>query len=79
MLVVRGGGGNVGFGYGDVGVRVRVRGDGGKGTIALSGYAGGDLITMNLCATNSVSPFTSTCTTANLAGPSLGGGIEWKR
>jgi len=79
MLVIRGGGGSVGFGYGDVGVRVRIRGDNGKGTIALSGYAGGDFIGMNLCASNSDPPFTSTCTTASLAGPALGGGIEWKR
>ncbi len=78
MLVARGGGGNVGFGYGDLGVRVRVRGDGGKGTVALTGFAGGAMIQENLCSSNTDPPFTTNCNTATLAGPSLGGGIEWK-
>jgi hypothetical protein len=78
MIVVRGGGGNVGFAYGDLGVRVVVRGDGGKGTLALTGFAGGALIQLNLCSSNPDPPFASTCNSANLGGPSLGGGVEWK-
>jgi hypothetical protein len=78
MLVLRGGGGNVGFGYGDLGVRVVVRGDGGKGTLALTGFAGGALIQLNLCSSNPDPPFASACNSANLGGPSLGGGVEWK-
>jgi hypothetical protein len=78
MLIARGGGGNVGFGYGDLGARVVVRGDGGKGTIALTGFAGAAGITVDLCSTNPDPPFTSTCNSANLIGPSLGGGVEWK-
>jgi hypothetical protein len=78
MLIARGGGGNVGFGYGDLGARVIVRGDGGKGTVALIGYAGAAGISMNLCSTNPDPPFTSTCNTASLFGPSLGGGVESK-
>jgi hypothetical protein len=78
MLVFRGGGGHVGFAYGDVGVRVVVRGDGGKGTVALTAFAGGALIQLNLCSSNPDPPFTTTCNSANLGGPSLGGGVEWK-
>ncbi len=78
MLMVRGGGGNVGFGYGDLGVRVRVRGDGGKGTVALTGFAGGASIQENLCSSNPDFPFSRTCNSATLAGPSLGGGVEWR-
>ncbi len=78
MLMVRGGGGPVGFGYGDVGVRVLVHGDGGKGTVALTGFAGGATIMLDLCSTNSVFPNTQQCNELTLAGPSLGGGFEWK-
>ncbi|HXN31622.1 MAG TPA: hypothetical protein VN894_07170 [Polyangiaceae bacterium] len=78
MLIARGGGGNVGFGYGDLGVRVLVRGDGGKGTIALTGFAGAALIQENLCSSNPDPPFSSSCTSATLVGPSLGGGVEWR-
>ena len=78
MVVARGGGGRVGFGYGDLGVRVVVRGNGGRGTLALTGYIGGAVIMENLCSANPDSPFLSSCNQANLAGPSLGGGVEWK-
>ena len=78
MLIARGGGGNVGFGYGDLGVRVLVRGNGGKGTLALTGYAGVDLIQENLCSTNPDPHFSNACNTATLVGPSLGGGVEWR-
>ena len=78
MLVARGGGGDVGFGYGDLGVRVLVRGDGGKGTVALTGFAGVDLIQENLCTSNPLPPFTTACNTATLLGPALGGGVEWR-
>jgi hypothetical protein len=79
MFIARGGGGNVGFAYGDLGMRAVVHGDGGKGTIALTGFAGAAGIMMDLCSTNPDPPFTSTCNSANLVGPSLGGGVEWKR
>jgi hypothetical protein len=78
MLVVRGGGGPVGFAYGDVGVRGVIRGDGGKGTFAWTGFAGGASIMVDLCSTNPVPPSTSQCNDATLGGPSIGGGVEWK-
>jgi hypothetical protein len=78
MLVLRGGGGPVGFAYGDIGVRDVIRGDGGKGTVALTGFAGGASIMVDLCSTNPVGPFTTNCNNASLSGPSLGGGVDWK-
>jgi hypothetical protein len=78
MLVIRGGGGVVGFAYGDIGVRVLVAGDGGKGTIALTGFAGGAAIMVDLCSTNPDPPNATSCNNGTLAGPSLGGGIEWR-
>ena len=78
MLILRGGGGRVGFAYGDVGVRVLVRGDGGKGSIALTGYAGGAAIMVDLCSTNPDPPFTSSCNSSSLGGPALGGAVEWR-
>jgi hypothetical protein len=78
MLVIRGGGGPVGFAYGDVGVRALVRGNGGPGTVALTGFAGGASIMVDLCSTNTQSPFTESCNNSSLGGPSLGGAVEWK-
>jgi hypothetical protein len=77
-LVLRGGGGHVGFAYGDIGVRVLISGDGGKGTVALTGFVGGAGIQLHLCSTNPDPPFASSCTNADLNGPSLGGGIEFR-
>ena len=79
MLIARGGGGNVGFAYGDLGVRVLVRGTGGKGTVALTGFAGGASIDENLCSSNPDPPNTTVCNSATLVGPSLGAGVEWRR
>jgi hypothetical protein len=78
MLVVRGGGGDVGFAYGDLGVRVLMRGDGGRGTVALTGFVGGASIMVDLCSSNTLPPFTEACNSSNLGGPSLGGALEWK-
>jgi hypothetical protein len=79
MVIARGGGGNVGFAYGDLGLRAVVRGDGGHGTLALTGFIGGAAITENLCSSNPDSTsFTVACATANLVGPSLGGGVQWR-
>jgi hypothetical protein len=78
MLITRGGGGRVGFGYGDLGMRVLVRGNGGRGTVALTGFLGGAVIMENLCSANPDSPFNSACNEATLAGPSLGGAVEWR-
>ncbi len=78
MLVIRGGGGDVGFAYGDVGVRVLMRGDGGRGTVALTGFVGGASIMVDLCSSNPLPPFTEACNNSNLVGPSLGGALEWK-
>jgi len=78
MLVARGGGGNVGFAYGDLGLRVLVRGDGGRKTLALTGFLGGAGVVENLCSSNPDPPFTTVCDNATLAGPSLGGGVEWR-
>jgi len=78
MLVLRGGGGRVGFAYGDIGVRVLVRGEGGKGTVALTGFAGGAGIMVNLCSSNPDPPFATSCNSSNLSGPALGGAVEWR-
>jgi hypothetical protein len=78
MLVIRGGGGPVGFAYGDIGVRALVRGDGGPGTVALTGFAGGASIMVDLCSSNPQGPFTEVCNNSTLGGPSLGGAVEWK-
>jgi hypothetical protein len=75
MLVARGGGGNVGLVYGDLGARVVVAGDGGKGTIALTGFFGGEGINYQGCQSGTA----ETCPNASLGGPSIGGGIEWRR
>jgi hypothetical protein len=75
MLVIRGGGGPVGFAYGDLGVRALVHGDGGPGTVALTGFAGGASIMVDLCSSNTRA---EACNNSNLAGPSLGGAIETK-
>jgi hypothetical protein len=78
MLVIRGGAGDVGFAYGDVGVRVLMRGEGGRGTVALTGFVGGASIMVDLCTSNPQPPFTEACNDSNLGGPSLGGALEWK-
>jgi hypothetical protein len=78
LLLLRGGGGNIGYAFGDLGARVFVHGDGGKGTVALTGFAGGAFIGLNLCSINPDPPNASSCNTASLAGPSLGGGVEWR-
>jgi hypothetical protein len=78
MLMIRGGGGPVGFAYGDLGIRAMLRGDGGKGTVALAGFAGGAAITVDLCSTNAVPPNTTACNDSTLGGPSVGGAVEWK-
>jgi hypothetical protein len=79
MLMVRGGGGNVGFLFGDVGARVVVQGDGGPDTIALSGFFGGAGINFQSCAPTPTSTPGSFCESFSLGGPSIGGGIEWRR
>ena len=79
LLLLRGGGGGpIDYGFGDIGARVFVRGDGGKGTVALTGFAGGAFGGLNLCSTNPDPTNASSCNTASLAGPSLGGGVEWR-
>jgi hypothetical protein len=82
MLVARGGGGNVGVLFGDLGARVLLTGDGGRGTIALTGFFGGEGIDFQGCASDSGSSSgagVATCPYASLGGPSVGGGIEWRR
>jgi hypothetical protein len=83
MLVARGGGGNVGILFGDLGARVLVAGDGGKGTVALTGFFGGEGIDFQGCANTagfagSPTGFAETCPYASLGGPSIGGGVEWR-
>jgi hypothetical protein len=78
MLIARGGGGPVGFASGDLGIRVLVQGDGGRGTVALTGYVGGALIMVDLCSSNPNPPSTTVCNDSSLGGPSLGGGVEWR-
>ena len=76
MLMVRGGGGNMGLLFGDVGARVVVQGDGGPETMALSGYFGGAGINFVSCAPGNTG---TDCETFSLGGPSIGGGIEYRR
>jgi hypothetical protein len=78
MLVFRGGGGGVGVLWGDLGARVVVKGDGGPGTIALTGYFGGAGIDFGTCISVGSNGF-PTCETTSVGGPSLGGGIEWRK
>lgn len=84
MLIVRGGGGNVGPLFGDLGARYLVRGDGGPDTIALTGFFGGAGIDFQSCSANSVpslggSSPGSSCQSISIGGPSVGGGVEWRR
>ncbi len=85
MLIARGGGGNVGLQFGDLGARMVVQGDGGPGTIALTGFVGGaGIVVYGACSASSVTPGitqfdgSSSCTSTSLGGPSLGGGLEWR-
>ncbi len=90
MLIARGGGGNVGDLFGDLGARVIVQGDGGPDTIALTGFFGGMGFDTQSCSVapqpaplppNGLAPMEggSTCGSTSLGGPSLGGGVEWRR
>jgi hypothetical protein len=82
MLVARGGGGNVGVLFGDLGARLLVAGDGGPGTLALTGFFGGEGINFQGCSSDSGTfggGVVATCPYASLGGPSIGGGIEWRR
>jgi hypothetical protein len=77
MLTARGGGGNVGLLFGDLGARLVVQGDGGPGTVALTGFFGGAGIDSQSCS----SPLIENggqCVSTSLGGPSLGGGVEWR-
>lgn len=83
MLMLRGGAGAVGVFYGDLGARVIVRGDGGPDTIALTGFFGAAGIDFRTCyPTEPNGAFISGTICANdtsVGGPSLGGGVEWRR
>jgi hypothetical protein len=79
MLVARGGGGNVGILYGDLGARVVLTGDGGKDTVAVTGFFGGEGLDFTGCPSVSGSGAAETCPYASLGGPAIGGGIEWRR
>jgi hypothetical protein len=76
MLMVRGGGGNEGLEFGDLGARVIVHGDGGPGTLALTGFFGGAGIDFQRCLSGLG---LGTCQSSSLGGPSIGGGFEWRR
>jgi hypothetical protein len=80
MLIAHGGGGNVGLAFGDLAARVIVQGDGGPDTIALTGYFGGAGIDFQNCTAITTPSFGgSTCESTSLGGPSIGGGVEWRR
>jgi hypothetical protein len=79
MLIVRGGGGNVGLLFGDLGARYVVRGDGGPDTIALTGFFGGAGIDFQSCSATGGTSAGSVCQSISLGGPSIGGGVEWRR
>jgi hypothetical protein len=78
MLTARGGGGAVGLVFGDLGARYVLQGDGGPDTIAIKGFFGGAGIDYQSCsyATNLTA---HGCTYLSIGGPSVGGGIEWRR
>jgi hypothetical protein len=78
MLTARGGGGNVGLFFGDLGARYVLQGDGGKDTIAIKGFFGGAGIDYQSCS-SSLGPTASGCTYISVGGPSVGGGVEWRR
>ena len=85
MLVVHGGGGNVGLLFGDVGARFLVQGDGGPGSIALTGFFGGAGIDFDTCSSAvQIEPlgtpggFSNSCASTSVGGPTLGGGFEWR-
>jgi hypothetical protein len=84
MLVVRGGGGNVGLLFGDVGARLLVQGDGGPGSIALTGFFGGAGIDFDTCsptpgvALSMQLDVGDRCASTSVGGPTLGGGFEWR-
>jgi hypothetical protein len=77
MLVARGGGGNVGLLFGDLGARLVVQGDGGPGTVALTGFFGGAGIDVQSCSSPLIDNG-GTCVSTSLGGPSLSGGVEWR-
>jgi hypothetical protein len=95
LIFGRGGGGGVGALFGDLGARVFVRGDGGPDTLALTGFFGGMGIDFTSCASAGVIPpvnpvtnagptavstrYATTCQGWSLGGPSIGGGVEWRR
>jgi hypothetical protein len=89
MLIARGGGGNVGDLFGDLGARVIVQGDGGPDTIALTGFFGGMGFDTQSCSVAQTAPLPpnglapleggNSCGSTSLGGPSLGGGVEWRR
>lgn len=73
-LRLRGGGGRVGHVYGDVGVRYLLQGNGGRGSVFLIGSLGGVRAAFDgLCTI-----LNQTCSRTELAGPSLGFGLEWR-
>lgn len=78
MLLLRGGGGNIGYWYSDLGLRGLLRGDGGHGTVALVGWFGAAHVGLDVCSANPDPPFTKACNTASVTGPSLGFGLEWR-
>jgi hypothetical protein len=80
MLIARGGGGNVGLLFGDLGVRYLIQGDGGPDTIAIKGFFGGAGIEyQSACNNYSLGPTASGCTYISVGGPTVGGGVEWRR
>jgi hypothetical protein len=78
MLTARGGGGGVGLIFGDLGARYVLRGDGGPDTVAIKGFFGGAGIDHQACGTN-FGQQGCNYDYISIGGPSVGGGIEWRR
>jgi len=76
LLAARGGGGGVGLIFGDLGARYLLEGDGGPDTLAIRGFFGGAGIDYQSCGDN---PTAIGCRYISVGGPSIGGGIEWRR
>ncbi len=73
-LRLRGGGGRVGHAFGDLGVRYLLSGNGGHDSVFLTGFLGGVRVAFETRCTL----LDQTCNTTELAGPSLGVGVEWR-
>jgi hypothetical protein len=78
-LLFAGGGGWAGYAYGESGVRALLRGNGDRGSFFLTGTVGGVAVFENREVTCVEEDFTFPCPEeTSYAGPTIGGGGEWR-